>query len=156
VIAVENEAKRVAAIKAGLSAVGAEPGTAPSAANPAPTKAAMPAPPMKPSPVDEVVMKDRFVNKGFQFYFVKGKETVLFYFRRNGDAVRKITRDDGTSSFQVGDWKIEEDGSVDVTDIASPKWFWFGEDGSCQMVQGAKEGTTQVLTLVPDAEDPEK
>jgi hypothetical protein len=52
--------------------------------------------------------------------------------------------------------EIGDDGSVEVTGISSPKWFWFNEEGGCQMRQNEKEGARQSLSPVPDAADPQK
>jgi hypothetical protein len=167
VIAVENEWKRVVALRdskvpsvptpnspASVGAPGQPPPGMPAEATGNPVGAPVS---KTKSGVNEVSLKERFVGKGFRYYWEREKTNVLFYFRRNGEALREMTKEDGTISVNLGKWEIEDDGSVSVLGIASPKWFWFGTDGVCQLKQGVKEGKSDyTLTFNPDAKDPQK
>lgn len=166
VIAVENEMKRVVGLREGmvdaagtsnLSSLGAGAGKpAGGMATPTESKPKSTTQPSFGEVADKAKLTARFVGKGFQYYFEREKETVLIFFRRNGEVLRKTTEVDGATSVDVGAWEIGDDGSVEVMGISSPKWFWFNEDGSCQMRQNEKEGARQSLSLVPDAADPQK
>jgi hypothetical protein len=166
VIAVEKEMERVGGLREGMVAAAETSNLSEPVAGAGKTSGGM-ATPTEPKPksstlpssgavADEATLKARFVGKGFQFYFEREKETILIYFRRNGEALRKTTKVDGSTSVDVGAWEIGDDGSVEVTGISSPKWFWFNEEGGCQMRQNEKEGARQSLSPVPDAADPQK
>lgn len=166
VIAVENEMKRVVGLREGMVDAAETSNLSAQVAGAGKPAAGM-ATPNEPKPksstqpssgavADEATLTARFAGKGFQYYFEREKETVLIYFRRNGEALRKTTKVDGSASVDVGAWEIGDDGSVEVTGISSPKWFWFPEAGGCQMRQNEKEGPRQSLSPVPDAADPQK
>jgi len=163
VIAVENEAKRVAAIQAGhaLAAAGKD-GASVGSPSGASTTGTPPPSPANPDGLSTGTMKtpprkmeDRFVKKMVRYHF---KDDIFdFYFRPRGEVVRRITKPDDSTVMMTGSWEIEDDGSVVVTGIHSTKWFWFGDDGRCEMRQGEKEGKRESkIEFVPGAKDPER
>lgn len=161
VLAVENEVKRVESMRA--AGVPKDPKAGPAspplavAAAEKPWNEAAPAAPM-------VATIDSIQKKATDAYFV-GKlwktpqwkdEIHEWYFRKNGEAVRRITKVDGTvAGIHTMRWTVDPDSTVCVaSDSPAPKFFWFSPDGTAEYRLLVKEGKREPITLIPNGKDP--
>lgn len=158
VLAVDQERKRIEALADGVVPPG-------NSAPASPENREMP-PPAPPSvqaskPAGEKAKMEELegylVGKMYEFALASTAERHEYFFRKNGEVVRRITPEAAPKRTDVGEWKIDGDLSVRISGLASPKWFLFDTPESGEMHQGDKGGKTRYkFKRIPGATDPEQ